>query len=193
MIYYDHGILSPSRAHDWLYCHNIWNCDKGAQIEHNNSSPRSVQKSICNYSPVGTCHFKAQPFIFKCLLPTSPEEIVLNSLYCGGLLFQHHGQITTKQTHTGRENRLQAPHQARLLEHASAVPRHRWVGPHGLEYPSFDHLGCGLTYKERNVYIHVSMHFIRGKWFPVSVADCVCFVEVCLCCLFSTTTLQHKH
>lgn len=51
------------------------------------SSLRSVPKSICNFSPVVTCHFKAQPFFFKCLLPMRSEEIVLSSLYCGACCF----------------------------------------------------------------------------------------------------------
>lgn len=187
MIYYDHGILSSSRAHGWRYCRNIWNCDKGvpAQIERN-----GFQSQICS-----EVHLQFFPLW---LLVTSKLSASFSSVSCvralkkscwaafiAGLVVSAPWTDHHKQTQTGRENRLRAPHQAGILEHASAVPGHRWVGPHGLEYPSFDHLGCGFTCKERDVNIHVSMHIIKGKSFPVPVADSLCFVDASASAVYS--------
>lgn len=183
MIYNDHWILISYRAFSWLYGCNIWNCDKGvpAQIEHNSFKSQICSEVHLRFSPVVTCHIKAQPLIFKWHLPMSTEEIILSSFYCGAWCFSTMDRSPQTATHwQGKQAAGSIPSPAfRTCLCCARTPMGgsawNWV-PH-----FWSDLGCRFTCNERNMDIHV--HHQR-KFLPNSLHLHGCVCPWCLFILF---------
>lgn len=151
VIYYDHWILISCRAFGWLYDRNIWNCDKGvpAQIERNGFKSQICSEVHLGFFPCGYLSHQSSALHFQVAFAYERWRNCLEQLLVRGLLFQHHGQITTNR-------RTLAGKTGSSLRTCLCRARTPLGGSAWTWVPHFrSDLGCGFTCNERNVDIHV--------------------------------------